>query len=100
MGWMRKYRRWLIGGSVILGLFLILIYNQVDWQACLEPEAEGFFPICVLENTVSWYGRYGVVVRQAAFSGLLIGGVYGLVALGLTMIFGVYWKLSTSHMAH
>lgn len=98
MNW-KPYRAWLIVGLVVLGLLLILIYNQVDWQQCLEPEAEGFFPTCVLNNTVSWYDRYGVVVRQAAISGLLIGGVYGLVALGLTMIFGVLEIINFAHGA-
>ncbi|MGJ3240838.1 MAG: branched-chain amino acid ABC transporter permease [Anaerolineae bacterium] len=95
----KHYRNWGIGSLVVIGLFLILIYNQVDWQACLQPEAEGIFPVCVLNNTASWYDRYGVVVRQAAISGLLIGGVYGLVALGLTMIFGVLEIINFAHGA-
>lgn len=98
MDW-KPYRGWIIGGLVVIGLFSILIYNQVDWQSCLEAESEGFFPTCVLNNTVSWYARYGVVVRQATFSGLLIGGVYGLVALGLTMIFGVLEIINFAHGA-
>ncbi len=98
MAW-NRYRGWIIGGLVVLALFLILIYNQVDWRACLEPEAEGLFPVCVLRNTLSWYDRYGVVVRQAGVSGLLIGGVYGLVALGLTMIFGVLEIINFAHGA-
>ncbi|MEL7435379.1 MAG: branched-chain amino acid ABC transporter permease [Chloroflexota bacterium] len=92
-------RGWLVGVLVALLLFLILIYNQVDWQACLEPEAEGFFPVCVLDNTTTWYDRYDVVVHQAVVSGLLIGGVYGLVALGLTMIFGVLEIINFAHGA-
>jgi branched-chain amino acid transport system permease protein len=95
----KRYRGWLIGGLVVLALFVILIYNQVDWQACLTLEADGPFLLCVLENTVSWYDRYGVVVRQAGLSGLLIGGVYGLVALGLTMIFGVLEIINFAHGA-
>ncbi len=95
---LKPYRGWIIGSLAVVILFLILIYNQVDWQACLEPES-GFFVTCVLENTASWYDRYGVVVRQAAVSGLLIGGVYGLVALGLTMIFGVLEIINFAHGA-
>ena len=30
-----------------------------------------------------------VIATQAIVTGLLIGGVYGLVAMGLTLIFGV-----------
>lgn len=98
MDW-KPYRSWIIGGFVVIGLFAILIYNQVDWQSCLEPEAEGILPVCVLNNTGAWYARYGVVARQATFSGLLIGGVYGLVALGLTMIFGVLEIINFAHGA-
>jgi len=95
----KRYRGWLIGGLVVLGLLIILIYNQVDWRACLEPEAEAPFLQCVVSNTASWYDRYGVVARQAAVSGLLIGGVYGLVALGLTIIFGVLEIINFAHGA-
>lgn len=98
MNW-KRYRGWLIGGLVVLGLLVILIYNQVDWQACLEPEADAPFFSCLAENTASWYSRYGVVVRQATASGILIGGVYGLVALGLTIIFGVLEIINFAHGA-
>jgi branched-chain amino acid transport system permease protein len=37
------------------------------------------------------------VVPQALVSGLLIGGVYGLMALGLTMIFGVLRIINFAH---
>jgi branched-chain amino acid transport system permease protein len=95
----RRYRGWLIGALIILGLLTVLIYNQVDWRACFGSEAEDFFLICIAENTSSWYGQYGVVARQAAVSGLLIGGVYALVALGLTMIFGVLEIINFAHGA-
>lgn len=98
MNW-KRYRGWLIGGLIVLALLLVLIYNQVDWRTCLEPEADAPFLQCVLDNTVSWYDRYGVVARQAAVSGLLIGGLYGLVALGLTMIFGVLEIINFAHGA-
>ncbi|MDQ7024650.1 MAG: branched-chain amino acid ABC transporter permease [Anaerolineae bacterium] len=98
MEW-KQYRGSLIGGLVVISLFAILIYNNVDWRACLEPEAEGFVLSCVAENTSAWYARYGVVMRQATVSGLLIGGVYGLVALGLTMIFGVLEIINFAHGA-
>ncbi|MEQ8671986.1 MAG: branched-chain amino acid ABC transporter permease [Aggregatilineales bacterium] len=95
----KRYRGWFIGSFIVLSLMGILIYNQVDWRACLEADAEGFFPVCVAENAVTWYDRYDVVVKQAAVSGLLIGGVYGLVALGLTMIFGVLEIINFAHGA-
>ncbi len=98
MEW-KQVQGWVIGGLVALALLVILIYNQVDWQVCLEPDAEGLFLGCVFNNTVSWYDRYGVVVRQAGLSGLLMGGVYGLVALGLTMIFGVLEIINFAHGA-
>jgi branched-chain amino acid transport system permease protein len=95
----KRYRNWLIGGLIVIGLLAIMIYNQVDWRACLEAEAEGILPSCIARNTASWYNRYGVVMRQAAISGLLIGGVYGLVALGLTLIFGVLEIINFAHGA-
>lgn len=41
----------------------------------------------------------GVVVTQAVLTGLLIGGVYGLVAMGLTLIFGVLDIVNFAHGA-
>jgi len=46
-----------------------------------------------------WWQRSGVVLRQALVTGLLIGGVYGLVALGLTLIFGVLDIINFAHGA-
>ena len=43
--------------------------------------------------------RNGVVLRQAIVTGLLIGGVYGLVAMGLTLIFGVLDIINFAHGA-
>ncbi len=47
------------------------------------------------------YVRAGstVVVGQAVLTGLLIGGVYGLVAMGLTLIFGVLDIVNFAHGA-
>ena len=41
----------------------------------------------------------GVIVTQAVLTGLLIGGVYGLVAMGLTLIFGVLDIVNFAHGA-
>jgi branched-chain amino acid transport system permease protein len=41
----------------------------------------------------------GAVLWQAAVSGLLLGGVYGLVAMGLTLIFGVLEIVNFAHGA-
>ena len=41
----------------------------------------------------------GVVVAQAVVTGLLLGGVYGLVSMGLTLIFGVLDIVNFAHGA-
>lgn len=41
----------------------------------------------------------GVVVTQAVVTGLLTGGIYGLVAMGLTLIFGVLDIVNFAHGA-
>lgn len=48
---------------------------------------------------VDWWERNGAVLRQAAVTGVLIGGVYGLVAMGLTLIFGVLDIINFAHGA-
>ncbi|MFD2092974.1 branched-chain amino acid ABC transporter permease [Blastococcus deserti] len=47
------------------------------------------------------YWRTGneVIVTQAVLTGLMIGGVYGLVAMGLTLIFGVLDIVNFAHGA-
>lgn len=74
-----KSRGLLIGGAVCAILALLLILN--------------------FEEISTWYARFGVVLRQAAVTGVLIGGVYGLVALGLTLIFGVLNIINFAHGA-
>jgi branched-chain amino acid transport system permease protein len=46
-----------------------------------------------------WRAGSGVVVTQAVLTGLMIGGVYGLVAMGLTLIFGVLDIVNFAHGA-
>ncbi len=47
----------------------------------------------------AWFAANSVVLRQAMVTGLLIGGVYGLVAMGLTLIFGVLDIINFAHGA-
>ena len=47
----------------------------------------------------SWMDQNGVVLRQAFVTGILIGGVFGLVAMGLTLIFGVLDIINFAHGA-
>lgn len=44
-------------------------------------------------------GGSTVIVTQAVVTGLLVGGVYGLVAMGLTLIFGVLAIVNFAHGA-
>lgn len=46
-----------------------------------------------------WMAQNGVVLRQAIVTGVLIGGVFGLVAMGLTLIFGVLDIINFAHGA-
>lgn len=69
---------WIILG--IAGIAIILLILR--WSAVLE-----------------WFDYNGVVLRQATVTGVLIGGVYGLVAMGLTLIFGVLNIINFAHGA-
>ena len=46
-----------------------------------------------------WRSGSTIVVTQAVLTGLLVGGVYGLVAMGLTLIFGVLEIVNFAHGA-
>ena len=51
------------------------------------------------DDISDWYDTYDVVLRQAIVTGLLIGGLLGLVAMGLTLIFGVLEIINFAHGA-
>lgn len=68
-------------------IFLLLVLRLAWWFAEHHDEIG------------PWYDERGVVLRQAAVTGLLIGGVFGLVAMGLTLIFGVLEIINFAHGA-
>jgi branched-chain amino acid transport system permease protein len=73
-------RRRMIGGAVLLigaGLWFALRFGAI----------------------ITWLDRFEVVLRQALVTGLLVGSVFGLVAMGLTMIFGVLEIINFAHGA-
>lgn len=51
------------------------------------------------ESLIDWFALKGDGLRQAAVTGILIGGVLGLVAMGLTLIFGVLDIINFAHGA-
>lgn len=75
----KKHRNWIIIGVLILLAGVLLAINRAE--------------------AAEWLRRNGVVLRQAAVTGLLIGGVFGLVAMGLTLIFGVLNIINFAHGA-
>lgn len=50
-------------------------------------------------GVVSWFQGNRLVLVQAVVTGLLLGGVYSLVSMGLTLIFGVLDVLNFAHGA-
>jgi len=62
--------------------------------------AVGFFTYLLAfhsQSLVAWWQIKRLVVVQSMVSGLLIGGVYALIAIGLTMIFGVLNIINFAH---
>ena len=74
-----RRRRWIIIG---LGVVTAAVLSVVFWPPAGD-----------------WMDQNGVVLRQAIVTGLLIGGVFGLVAMGLTLIFGVLDIINFAHGA-
>lgn len=74
-----RRRRWGIIGIFVLVVAILAVVNRA--------------------GLVVWMDQNGVVLRQAMVTGLLIGGVFGLVAMGLTLIFGVLDIINFAHGA-
>ncbi len=55
--------------------------------------------VAVLVVQSTWWDANHTIFAQAAVSGLLIGGVYGLVAMGLSIVFGVLDIINFAHGA-
>jgi branched-chain amino acid transport system permease protein len=74
-----RQRNWIIVAAVIVLAVVLLLVNR----SAVE----------------EWIALNGVVLAQATVTGILIGGVLGLVAMGLTLIFGVLDIINFAHGA-
>jgi branched-chain amino acid transport system permease protein len=74
-----RQNKWIIAGLALVVIVVLAILNRA-WLA-------------------EWSDQNGVVLRQAIVTGILIGGVFGLVAMGLTLIFGVLDIINFAHGA-
>ena len=74
-----RNRRWILAG---LAGVVVIVLVALNWAQ--------FGP---------WMDQNGVVLRQAFVTGILIGGIFGLVAMGLTLIFGVLDIINFAHGA-
>jgi branched-chain amino acid transport system permease protein len=76
-----------VGKKRLLGICLIIIF-----VALLT-----YLFAFQLPTLARWWRIKGPVLTQSLASGLLMGGIYGLVALGLTLIFGVLEIVNFAH---
>ncbi len=74
-----RNRRWILAGIAAVVLIVLIALNGDQFD--------------------QWMDQNGVVLRQAFVTGILIGGVFGLVAMGLTLIFGVLDIINFAHGA-
>ena len=65
---------------IFFALLILLVVAGLNWGAIQE-----------------WMALKGVVLRQAAVTGILVGSVLSLVAMGLTLIWGVMNVINLSH---
>lgn len=65
----------------------------------MVPGAALVLLLAVLAAATGWWDRNQTVFLQALASGLLIGGVYALVATGLSLVFGVLDIINFAHGA-
>jgi len=73
----RTWRQWIAVGSALLSTVILVLWFS--------------------EELGTWWATQNLVLRQSIVTGLLMGGVYGLAALGLTLIFGVLGIINFAH---
>ena len=74
--------------------------RRPGWRSSVWTRLAVSFGIVVIAVVLAYLrAGNGVVVWQAVLTGLLIGGVYGLIATGLTLIFGVLDIVNFAHGA-
>jgi branched-chain amino acid transport system permease protein len=74
-----RRRQWIAIGAIVTIAAILILFSRAQLAA--------------------WLAVNGVVLRQAFVTGILIGGVFGLVAMGLTLIFGVLDIINFAHGA-
>lgn len=74
-------------------------WGAQKWRRVMIRVAGGLALLVLAVGLAYLRSGSGVVVTQAVVTGLLTGGVYGLVAMGLTLIFGVLDIVNFAHGA-